>query len=250
MKNIFKIFTIAILFATFTSCEEDVVVFDAINGQEAYSFSAERKTITNCDPNTTITVESTIKTNSDRTINLSVDETSNASPSHYELQSSVTIPAGEYIGSADLSLNFDEVAPGSSNELIINLENPSGTIISARGKQTIAYEGVCTLNSVRLDIAFDDYPEETAWFLIDGSGQVVADSGGSFGTYADQTSYSESFCLPSGSYTFEIYDQFGDGICCAYGNGSYNLTLVTCEGESNILSGGEFGQLESTPFDL
>ncbi len=250
MKNIYRILFITVFFAALTSCEEDVVVFDAINGQEAYSFSSDRKTITNCNPNTTITVESTIKTNSDRIINLNVDENSNTNPSHYNFQNSVTIPAGEYTGSVELTLDFNEVSAGSTNELIINLENPAGSEIVARGSQTISYNGVCTQNSVRLDLQFDNYPEETAWFLIDGSGQVIADSGGSFGTYEDQTSYSENFCLPSGAYTFEIYDQYGDGICCAYGNGSYNLTLVTCDGETNILSGGEFAQLESTPFNL
>ena len=39
------------------------------------------------------------------------------------------------------------------------------------------------------------------------------------------TTYVWNICVPdTNCYSFKIYDSFGDGICCAYGSGSYNVT--------------------------
>ncbi len=52
-------------------------------------------------------------------------------------------------------------------------------------------------------------------------------------------------CLPSGCYFFEIFDEYGDGICCGYGQGSYRLKDAN---GNTILSGGEFGFSEVKEF--
>ncbi len=41
-------------------------------------------------------------------------------------------------------------------------------------------------------------------------------------------------------------DQYGDGICCAYGNGSYSLTNSSTS--AVLASGGSFASSESTSF--
>ena len=46
-------------------------------------------------------------------------------------------------------------------------------------------------------------------------------------------------------YTFTIYDDYGDGICCNYGNGSYTVT----DGNGNpVAVGGGFNDEQSTMF--
>ena len=45
-------------------------------------------------------------------------------------------------------------------------------------------------------------------------------------------------------YEFTIFDSFGDGICCSYGEGSYS---VSAAGEV-VASGGDFGSSETTLF--
>jgi hypothetical protein len=50
---------------------------------------------------------------------------------------------------------------------------------------------------------------------------------------------------PSQCYTFEITDSYGDGICCAYGNGAYSL--VDANG-TTIASGAEFGEVDTRAF--
>ncbi|MEA3448588.1 MAG: T9SS type A sorting domain-containing protein [Bacteroidota bacterium] len=95
-----------------------------------------------------------------------------------------------------------------------------------------------------LDLVFDSYPGETSWDLVDDfSGNTI----GASPDYADAGSgIFESFCLISTKcYTFTIHDEYGDGICCAYGNGSYTLTLNGTE----IATGGNFNYSESTSID-
>ena len=95
--------------------------------------------------------------------------------------------------------------------------------------------------TVDLTINLDNYPSETTWTIVDGSGATVA-SGGPYSTAGGTAS--ESACLPSGCYDFTIFDAYGDGICCGYGNGSYTLT----GGGSTLASGGAFASSETTNF--
>lgn len=100
----------------------------------------------------------------------------------------------------------------------------------------------CTDNELTLTIVLDNYPEETSWEVRDGAGTAVA-SGGTYGAYADGATVTESICLPDGCYTFTIFDSYGDGMCCAYGNGSYSLTDA---GGTVLASGGQFGASEAS----
>ncbi|MEO0900037.1 MAG: S8 family serine peptidase, partial [Bacteroidota bacterium] len=101
--------------------------------------------------------------------------------------------------------------------------------------------GGCTDTEVTLSLVLDNYPGETTWSIVNGSGATVA-SGGPYSTAG--ASVSETFCLPDGCYDFVINDSYGDGICCAYGNGSYSLDA----GGTNYASGGNFGSSETTNF--
>ena len=96
--------------------------------------------------------------------------------------------------------------------------------------------GTCTYpcSDVTVTILTDNYPAETTWTVTDGSGTTVM-SGGPYSTSG--TTYTETACLEVGCYTLNMFDSFGDGICCAYGVGSYTVTV---DG-TDVVSGGEFG---------
>ncbi|MGB1207149.1 MAG: T9SS type A sorting domain-containing protein [Chitinophagales bacterium] len=105
----------------------------------------------------------------------------------------------------------------------------------------------CTANTIYVNITFDNYPEETSWELADQNSNVVA-SGGTYGNEADGSSISEMICVGDGCFTFTINDTYGDGICCQYGDGSYN---VVDENNNLLASGnGEFGSSENATFCL
>lgn len=94
-----------------------------------------------------------------------------------------------------------------------------------------------------LNIILDDYGSETTWEVKQG-GNVLY-SGGPYQDDADQTLVTRVMCLNDGCYTFTIYDEWGDGLCCGYGEGSYELIdpMGAIVGE-----GGEFGDQELTVF--
>ena len=103
------------------------------------------------------------------------------------------------------------------------------------------------VNEVILKFVFDSYPEEIYWVLYDDGDFLVESAAGVFGAYAGLTDgISVPFCLPDGNYTFEIYDQYSDGICCNYGDGSYSIT----GGGNTYASGSSYGFVESTTFTL
>lgn len=75
--------------------------------------------------------------------------------------------------------------------------------------------------SITVNILTDSYGSETTWELINNTTSLVIASGGPYG---NNTLYSTSVCvLSSDCFTFNIYDSWGDGICCDYGNGTYEI---------------------------
>ncbi|PQB05879.1 hypothetical protein BST85_13955 [Aureitalea marina] len=102
----------------------------------------------------------------------------------------------------------------------------------------------CVTGDVYLSITLDNYPEETAWTLKDSSGTTIASDSYSTAN-PDGSTVNETFSgLAAGDYTFTITDAYGDGICCAYGSGSYTLSSDA----GVIFTGGSFGSSESRDF--
>jgi endonuclease I len=100
----------------------------------------------------------------------------------------------------------------------------------------------CSTNEIAFSLTTDSYGYETSWTLKNISNEEVANGG----SYANSTDYNENFCLDDGDYTFTINDTYGDGICCTYGNGSYDISLAG----TSLISGGSFTRSESKTFSL
>ena len=95
---------------------------------------------------------------------------------------------------------------------------------------------------ILVTIKTDNYPSETTWQIRSGSTTIT---GG--GPYSGaNTTYTKTVTLASGSYSFVINDQYGDGICCSYGNGSYSVK----NGSTTLASGGSFGSSETKSFSV
>ena len=68
-----------------------------------------------------------------------------------------------------------------------------------------------------------------------------------FYTLANSTAHSDTFCIdPPGCLEFTINDLFGDGMCCAFGAGNYEVIY----NGTVIQSGGTFGASESVRFGV
>ena len=100
----------------------------------------------------------------------------------------------------------------------------------------------CTGMDVEIKILTDDYPGETEWTLTETTECLGGNPVGSGGPYSGaSTWYSESYCLANGKYQFEISDSYGDGNCCGYGDGKYEIWL----NQQMVHMGGEFGASET-----
>jgi len=94
---------------------------------------------------------------------------------------------------------------------------------------------------VTIELTLDEYGSETTWEII--SGGVVIYSGGPYADDVDQTVEISFVCLAETCYDFVIYDEFGDGMCCGYGDGGYQVF----DGTGEVLAeGGEFDDSETT----
>jgi hypothetical protein len=90
---------------------------------------------------------------------------------------------------------------------------------------------------ITLVINADDYPGETSWEVIDEETNQVIASGGVNG--AGQT-FTEDICLNYGScFTLNVYDSYGDGICCGYGLGDFEV--LNASGTQIVYNNGDFG---------
>ena len=107
-------------------------------------------------------------------------------------------------------------------------------------------DGSCLLTgiSVTMTILTDNYPAETTWTVVDANGETVM-SGGPYSSNA--TTYTSEECLADGCYTLTVFDSYGDGLCCGYGEGSYSLSD---ESGAVYASGASFDDLDLTDFCL
>jgi photosystem II stability/assembly factor-like uncharacterized protein len=170
--------------------------------------------------------------------------------------------AGDSIAFIDASLNaapgwtwyFPGGSPATSTSPHPSVQYPTAgnytaslVVANANGSDSIALPVTVSFGQHTLDIEVktDNYPTETTWSITDQSGAVVAEGGG----YSTPLSiYNNLACLNDGCYTFTIYDSYGDGICCGFGNGYYTFTNLT--GGNVLANGGNFGTSEATDFCL
>lgn len=97
---------------------------------------------------------------------------------------------------------------------------------------------------ITLTINADNYPQETSWKLIDeGTNSIVADGALDFGTDV----YTQDICVDySSCFTLYVYDSYGDGICCGYGQG--NIMINDSMGNPLVFNDGEFENMTQNVF--
>lgn len=237
------ILIIAVLFA-FASCEEENIVFDNENGQTGVSFATTAYNVSVPTEGLGIEVPVNVTTVSttDRTFDVSVDDTTIGDAANYAL-GSVTIPAGEYSGVLNVSLNFDPLIEGEVYTLVVNLEAPvDGVAYSEQVAIEYFKEIIC--NDIIVTVVTDTFGGETTWEITDADGTVVA-SDGPFVNVTGGDTYTQDVFLEDGCYTFTIFDSYGDGQVDGTVTGNYT---ITCSILNVLDGGGAFGASEAKEF--
>ena len=141
----------------------------------------------------------------------------------------IELPAINYSPSDTNSLNItisdDDNNQNNSNVFYFNQSNSYDTSV------------------VTLNLVTDNYASETSWELTDSFGNIIALNG----SLSNASTYTTEIEIPTSDecYTFTINDTYGDGICCAYGLGSYS---ITDDSGNTIISGGEFSSVDTSTF--
>lgn len=118
---------------------------------------------------------------------------------------------------------------------------------------TFSTSGSYETQEVVIQIFTDDYGDETNYQLSDENGTIISsniDYEFPENTVQLESNNSYEFTAdvePGHCYTFTIFDEYGDGICCTSGDGYYSVS--TAEGDI-IAEGGEFTNWESTSFNV
>lgn len=239
MKKIYKFIALVLFTSAFVACEEDLIIYDVDNGQNALSFARSSQIVDFCVGASTVTVESTTRSAADRTYNINVDAAgTTALPSEYTVASSVTIPAGEFIGTTPFDVDFAAIPVGESRTVTLDLVTPEGTVLNTRGTTVVGFSSACTLNEVTINYTADGYPAENSLRLVNTTTNEVFIDVAEGGFSAD---ISFPLCLPNGDYVLTIGDPgWGDGFGTG---GSVTGDAISCSGNSELFSDvtGNFG---------
>ncbi len=166
-----------------------------------------------------------------------------------------------FFESEEVALGEIATPTESDETLSVTVSNPNGEEDGFPGNDVVETTITAVPSAgteLEVTIVTDNYGNETYWRVVDGDGAVIAEGGNSWvgttntgegqgspqigsGTYSNNTTYTEEVTVPAGvdCYSFEIYDYWGDGICCQYGSGSYEVTDVN-SGQT-LAEGGQFG---------
>ncbi|WP_445713388.1 hypothetical protein [Flavobacterium sp.] len=270
LKKSIALFSALTLVFTMLSCEEDN---SADNSVPNYVGLESYYTIELSDGET-VTAEGRIlaseTSGTDRTYNLIVDASSTHGAANYSVPATVTIPAGEKEGVYEVTIVGNSLVDG--NKIVVRLDTDatlnqntfygtySGGVLTgvSTSKTTFNLYRPCASTRVRLSITFDNYPEETAWELYDSSFNLI-DSGGfnPAGTaitgyaalgFADRSTFSVVKCMAPGTYTFVIYDDYGDGMYTSPTvSGTYSMNNLN-NGAALFSGGGDFGAFSEHEF--
>ena len=91
--------------------------------------------------------------------------------------------------------------------------------------------------AIFVEITTDDWGSETTWDVVDDNNNTLF-TGGPYTDVTGGTLESTELCLGVGCYDFTIYDAYGDGICCGFGDGSYEI--VDQWGTQYVMGDGQF----------
>ncbi|WP_241507192.1 GEVED domain-containing protein [Aquimarina sediminis] len=141
--------------------------------------------------------------------------------------------------------NITGLTASTAYQFSVKAKDAAGNESAASATLNVTTAGIPSTFDVKLRITFDRYPEETSWEIKNSNNQVVH-SGGTYGSQPDNSTLNITKTLDAGCYTLVFKDSYGDGICCRYGNGSYELTDVASG--TSLASGGSFTTQDTKNF--
>lgn len=250
MKKIIYVLTLSLLIF---SCEDfEEVIYDN-NGQTGIGFTVSEANLTifPAGATTTLTVQSTTTSTSDRSFNVAVNTEESFGTSDNYTIGNVVIPANSFDGALEVTFTDNSLVDDEVYLLVLDLDLPAGVAVVGSDRAEITYVKAFTCNDLVLTLNEDQWAGEREWEITDASGTVVSQcsdftecpfAGGAGPT--TEAAYNFNINLPDGTYTFTITDSYGDGQSFP-ADGDYTLS---CGAIVHATGGGNWGASESTTF--
>jgi len=251
MKNIYKLLTFIVLFASFTSCEEDLIVYDNASFLQLLDDSAVSVVENSGDVIEIVAILGSAQS-TDTTVSFSVT----GDDSRFTISgSSVVIPAGETSGTITFSPIDNETIDGDT-VVVIGLADSNGLPVGVGGEGINSVNKTITLiddnvpcNNYVITVVSDRWGSEVMYDILDSNGAVVV-SGGPFSDTAAGTNTTEvvNVNLPDGCYTMRVFDWYGD----SWGSGGASYAaqcgaLVAGSGSGDSFAGISGLDLSTVP---
>ena len=158
-------------------------------------------------------------------------------------------PTYEWTGSLSFGQSTTVALPSTMvsiglHDIVISAALPNGLADenAANNSGNQAFEIIAGGGStITVNITTDDYGSETDWTLVNSSNTSIL-TGSGYGN--NESSTVDATCVADDCYTFTINDSYADGICCAFGNGAYEILVDGVV----VASGGQFSSTESVEF--
>ncbi len=165
-------------------------------------------------------------------------------------------PTWTTFSTVNTQVSLNGLLPNTDYRVKIKTHCPNGvtsfspkeefTTLSGNGNGGSGGGNGCNLNTIEFNLTLDDYGSETTWELYnDDLGNMVA-NGGAYQDGQSGDQINEIFCLEDGCYTIYVDDAYGDGICCDYGDGSFEILDIN--GSEVGSSDGYFGYYDYIEF--
>lgn len=246
---------------------------------ERYQGTATRPILTGCElEKTTMTDEPIypIVTNVEQAVSASCSQKQSFSfeVSNIGTDELTSLKFNAEVGNATKEFEWNGNLPsGDKTMMDFDMDMPFGTftghlnIVEANGvsfeyqsslpavcEEWIDFELSEPTTTLKVYVIQDQWGEQITWDIINSAGDIIGQGGpyqhlaGSGSTQPNITSIND---VPANDcYLFRIYDNNGNGICCNYGNGYYQVK----DGHGNVIFGGEgngdFGEMASQQFSL
>jgi hypothetical protein len=259
MKKIKILIMSSLLFLSFFACDQEDAISNTIyNGTPVgvgFTATATSVIVPQEGITSTVSVQSTVKSTSDRTFAITVDESSNGSSADYSI-GTLLIPANSFDGILDITFgNFDNLQDLTPFTLVLNLDLPEDVSVVGSSSTTFNYLKKIICNDFVLIINEDGFGSERNWEITDSTGAIAlatdgtplecANFGCPFGDVTGGEQNRVTFSLDDGVYTFTIFDSFGDGLFDGSVTGNYTLS---CSLITHATGSGNFGGSQSTEF--
>lgn len=139
--------------------------------------------------------------------------------------------------------------PSGANQLVIGTTLPNNTVDQVPENDAWAYGFTASIPAaaISLILTLDDFGSDVTWTLT-SSANTILYNGGPYPDGNEGLVDSVAFCLTNDCYTFTILDEFGNGLCCDDGEGSYVIRDLF--GGVYAESDGQFDDINSDEFCL